>query len=62
MIEYGDSVYVPAGQDNGDKREDSRGPLGRWLRMEDPGYDDAYNKQSELEEKWMELREEAGDG
>ncbi len=62
MIEYGDSVYVPAGHKVGVKKDDTRGPLGQWVRMEDPEYDDVYKEQSKLEEKWAELREEAGDG
>ncbi len=62
MIEYGDSVYVPAEHKGGSKKEDSRGPLGHWVRMEDPEYNEAFKQQSKLEEKWADLREEAGDG
>ncbi len=62
MTEYGDSVYVPDEHKEGSQRVDTRGPLGHWVRMEDPEYDEVYKEQSKLEEKWAELREEAGDG
>lgn len=62
MIEYGESVYIPAGHDGVAQKEDTRGPLGHWVRMEDPEYDQAFKEQSELEEKWTELREVTGDG
>lgn len=64
MIEYGDSVYVPAGisVSGGQAIQDHTGPLGRWVKRTDPDYDEAFAEQSELEASWNDAREETGDG
>lgn len=62
MIEYGDSVYIPLEGQEQEEASDGSGPLGRWVKLDDPDYDTAYKEQSKLEESWLDAREEAGDG
>lgn len=74
--EFGESVYRPAIYGLGcpeieitSMREmdisyeaGARRPIGRWLKIGDPGYEEMLYRQQELEAMWQSAREEMGDG
>lgn len=64
MVEYGDSVYQPIGSIDKVSRKKSTGggPLGRWVKLDDPDYEEVFKEQKKAEETWTHAREEAGDG
>ena len=61
LTEDGDSIYIPS-ESKSRPISDTRGPLGKWVKYGDSGYDEALAIQRQLEEVWDETRDEHGDG